>query len=515
VGLSGGKGTSTSISSLTLGSHTVTATYSGDANFTAAAALNSPISAFTQTVNKPSPTITISSSKNPAIVGDPVIWTATLTAGTNTPTGTVRFKVDGTNFDGAVTLAGGSGSSLALATLATGTHTVAVVYSGDSNCNTATSANFSQTVNTSPVTPATGGTAISADTTGGAYTTLTGPVYTEAAVGAVGTGTLILNAPAGFVFDTGGTNPTVKITGSATSSQNINDAANGAALAMSSVTATQLTFTVTAASASKGIPNKLTWQSVRVRPAAGTPLASGIITRAGTSKITGVATNTSFGFLAETAGAASALVLQTPPSATANAGVPFAQQPVIQIQDQFGNARTYASRNADNSTAVSAALASGAGSLQGTLTLTAANGLATFSNLYCDTTNAQATIAFTSGTLASVVAGPVTITPAPAPSLVTSGAASYQQPSQNGAAATATDAQVAPVIQSLSQQADGSMALRATGAADTTYSVQACEQLGGAWTAIGTSTSDSNGTIVFVDSNAANYNSRFYRLALP
>ena len=38
---------------------------------------------------------------------------------------------------------------------------------------------------------------------------MTGPSYTENAIGDVGTGTIIVNAPAGFVFDTGGTAPTV------------------------------------------------------------------------------------------------------------------------------------------------------------------------------------------------------------------------------------------------------------------------------------------------------------------
>ena len=58
--------------------------------------------------------------------------------------------------------------------------------------------------------PATGGGAISADTVGGAYTSLTGPAYHEAVSGDVGTGTLVLNAPAGFMFDTGGAAPTTR-----------------------------------------------------------------------------------------------------------------------------------------------------------------------------------------------------------------------------------------------------------------------------------------------------------------
>ena len=59
---------------------------------------------------------------------------------------------------------------------------------------------------------ATGGTAIPSSYAGTTYTNLTGPVYYEVASADVGTGTIILNAPSGFIFDTGGTAPTVVIT---------------------------------------------------------------------------------------------------------------------------------------------------------------------------------------------------------------------------------------------------------------------------------------------------------------
>src|SRR5207245_7569739 len=110
------------------------------------------------------------------------------------------------------------------------------------------------------ITPASGGGAISADTAGGAYTSLTGPSYLEPASGSAGLGTIILNAPAGFIFDTGGTPPTVLLTGSADNTKNINNAASGAALAMSSVTSSQLSFTVSSKSTGNS-PNRLTWQN--------------------------------------------------------------------------------------------------------------------------------------------------------------------------------------------------------------------------------------------------------------
>src|SRR5207247_2121012 len=65
--------------------------------------------------------------------------------------------------------------------------------------DTSASQTFTITVATATVSPATGGSAISADTntTNGTttWTSLTGPIFTEAAVGNVGTGTVILNAP--------------------------------------------------------------------------------------------------------------------------------------------------------------------------------------------------------------------------------------------------------------------------------------------------------------------------------
>ena len=74
-----------------------------------------------------------------------------------------------------------------------------------------------------------------------------------------------------------------------------------------------------------------------------------------------------------TPAAASQLVIQTQPSATATAGQAFATQPVVEEVDQYGNLET-----GDNATVVTAALFSGAGPLQGTTTATVSGGVATF-----------------------------------------------------------------------------------------------------------------------------------------
>ena len=56
-------------------------------------------------------------------------------------------------------------------------------------------------------TPATGGDAIPADNATGTFTSLTGPSYSENNTAEIGAGTIILNVPGGFIFDTGGTAP--------------------------------------------------------------------------------------------------------------------------------------------------------------------------------------------------------------------------------------------------------------------------------------------------------------------
>src|SRR5207237_9630398 len=79
------------------------------------------------------------------------------------------------------------------------------------------------------------------------------------------------------------------------------------------------------------------------------------INLSGSKKLTassGALTPVVSGSFTISAAAASKLVIQTQPSATATAGVVFAQQPVIRIEDQFGNLLT-----ADNSTVVTAARA--------------------------------------------------------------------------------------------------------------------------------------------------------------
>lgn len=149
------------------------------------------------------------------------------------------------------------------------------------------------------ITPATGGGAIASNTAPGCsasgWTNLTGPVVREANPGEIGAGNIVLTAPAGFEFNTAAA-VTILLAGNNTNTRNINDLANGSVTAVNSITASQITFTVTLVSTRA---NTLTWQGIQVRPTASAPLASGNITETGTSVLNGASATTNFGTLTE------------------------------------------------------------------------------------------------------------------------------------------------------------------------------------------------------------------------
>ena len=128
--LSGGVATLTT-SSLTVGSHSITATYtSGDGNFNA-----SPASAaITQTVKK-ADTTTLTSSVNPSKSAQQVVFTATVSPVNpkdGTPTGTVTFK-DGNTMLVVVNLDKKGTATFVTKSLTSGSHQITAAYSGDSN----------------------------------------------------------------------------------------------------------------------------------------------------------------------------------------------------------------------------------------------------------------------------------------------------------------------------------------------------------------------------------------------
>ncbi len=103
------------------------------------------------------------------------------------------------------------------------------------------------------------------------------------------------------------------------------------------------------------------------------------------------------------------LVIQTQPASTATAGQPFATQPIVYEEDQYGNIET-----GDNTTLVTASFASGSGPLQGNHTATVSGGVATFTSLG-DSTAETLSLKFTSGNLSSTPSSIIQVAPATPP----------------------------------------------------------------------------------------------------
>jgi sugar lactone lactonase YvrE len=101
----------------------------------------------TSSATQATTTLALTSSVNPALAGQPILYTAVVTPiGLGTPTGTVTFDVSGTPFT-TQTLAPGSATAQATTpALPTGTDTITAVYSGDSNFIGSTSAALPQLV---------------------------------------------------------------------------------------------------------------------------------------------------------------------------------------------------------------------------------------------------------------------------------------------------------------------------------------------------------------------------------
>jgi sugar lactone lactonase YvrE len=115
-------------SSLTVGTHPITALYVGNSSYT-----TSTSAVVQQVVVQATTTTALVSSVNPVTLGNAVTFTATVTTGsTIAPGGTVNFT-DGANSLGSVTLAANGTASLTTSSLVFGPHSIVVTYSGDTN----------------------------------------------------------------------------------------------------------------------------------------------------------------------------------------------------------------------------------------------------------------------------------------------------------------------------------------------------------------------------------------------
>jgi MYXO-CTERM domain-containing protein len=131
-----------STSTLTAGTHTLGAAYSGDTIYATGTGTASLV------VNKAATTTTLVSSLNPSTVGAAVTFTATVASATAGFTGQVEF-FDGTTSLGIQPLTGVT-ATLSTSALAQTGHSITATYKGDDNFATSTSAAVTQQVDAVP-----------------------------------------------------------------------------------------------------------------------------------------------------------------------------------------------------------------------------------------------------------------------------------------------------------------------------------------------------------------------------
>src|SRR5439155_4105187 len=132
------------LSSLSVGSHSITASYGGDTVFVGSTSFT-----LNQVVGQAATTTAVVADVNPSIVGQAVTLTATVRAaapGAGSPTGTVTFT-DGSTSLGIAKLDSSGNGTLSTSSLSLGVHSITVAYGGDGNFTASVSAPLCQTVN--------------------------------------------------------------------------------------------------------------------------------------------------------------------------------------------------------------------------------------------------------------------------------------------------------------------------------------------------------------------------------
>jgi uncharacterized protein (TIGR03437 family) len=136
-----GQWSCTSPNGLAVGSHSITAIYSGNSSTDYSGSSGT----LTQTVNTQTyTTTTLASSLNPSVLGQSVTFTATVAPFTQT--GTVEFLDGGTEI-GSASLSLSSTLQFSTKALSVGSHPITAIYTGAANRNGSTSALLTQTVN--------------------------------------------------------------------------------------------------------------------------------------------------------------------------------------------------------------------------------------------------------------------------------------------------------------------------------------------------------------------------------
>lgn len=140
VQISGSAPVTFTTSSLSVGSHSITAFYAGDVN-------DSPSTSavVVEVVQQATTTTALSTNQNPAALGQSIGLTATVSSVGAVPSGNVVFQ-DGATTLGTVALGSNGAAILNVSTLALGTHTIVASYVGDVNHVASQSSPLSQRV---------------------------------------------------------------------------------------------------------------------------------------------------------------------------------------------------------------------------------------------------------------------------------------------------------------------------------------------------------------------------------
>ncbi|MEI7899091.1 MAG: Ig-like domain repeat protein [bacterium] len=408
-----------------------------------------------------STTTTLASSPNPSLVGDAVTFTATIApaSGAAVPTGSVQFMTNGVALGDPVTVETGTSptgtASIATSELPKGLHTVTAVFTGTGDFKSSSGTlTGGQTVNSptdivttttvaSSANPSTVGnsvtfTAMIAPASGAAVPTgsvqfmtndvaLGDPVTVETGTSPTGTASYATSAlPVGVYTVTAKYTPDSGFgdsLGTLSPNQTVNKAAPTTSLARQSGTVTPsaygdtLVFNVT-------VVNGFTpagTVTLKDGGSGGTTIGSGTLS-GGACAITNTTlalgthtnivavypgdgnNNPSTSSALDPAqvvnpGAPAKLVFTTQPSG-GQPGAALVPQPVVTLQDAFGN-------TANSSAAITLAITAGTptnggpGTLSGTKTVSAVSGVATFTNLSIDVAGAGYKLTATSEGLAS------------------------------------------------------------------------------------------------------------------
>ncbi len=163
----------------TVGTHTLTASYAGDASDTASI---SP--SYSQLVTLATSKIQLQSTLNPAALGAPITFGATLSSNGGIPTGNVTFY-DGATALATVALDPRGYTSINSATLTLGSHNITASYAGDANDTTITS-----TVLVQVIQPATIAAALASSANPSTYGTVLSLTATITGNGSTPTGSV-------------------------------------------------------------------------------------------------------------------------------------------------------------------------------------------------------------------------------------------------------------------------------------------------------------------------------------